>query len=361
MAAHAAISMVNVDRRRTAPNAAVRVASSGGQSEPHSPWCDLTQGRDTCDSPGLEHRMRVRGEIVFPNNLRELRRKRRLTQAQLGRLLKPPVGESTISKMESGERRLSNLQLANLATVLGCRPEEIPVVPHRDPSPGVQRWQKTQQEAIRHSIESGAAATSYVLAQLRKRSGNTMQQLASAIGMTLSVYHRVEMASRVLQADELDAIAKYYGLSTSKLIGMIERRTRDNLQQLTNLGASSLTKSAIVGRKSAAHSASLKARAYSRHAGLSPQSGSRRNLLLNGQPARPPLGSVGDADRHIARRGSPGARPRTLPHRRLGCPSRSYALSVDLAVRRCRLPRSVARDQNRLCEVFSLPASRDHE
>jgi transcriptional regulator with XRE-family HTH domain len=178
--------------------------------------------------------MRVRGEIVFPNNLRELRQNRRLTQAQLGRLLKPPVGESTISKMESGERRLSNLQLANLATVLGCRPEEIPVVPHRDPSSGVQRWQKTQQEVVQHSIESGAAATGYVLAQLRKRSGNTMQQVANAIGMTLSVYHRVEMASRVLQADELEAVAKFYGLSAGKLIGMIERRTRDNLQQLTN-------------------------------------------------------------------------------------------------------------------------------
>jgi transcriptional regulator with XRE-family HTH domain len=178
--------------------------------------------------------MRVRGEIVFPNNLRELRQSQRLTQAQLGRLLKPPVGESTISKMESGERRLSNLQLASLATVLGCRPEEIPVVPHRDPSSGVQRWQKTQQEAVQHSIESGAAATSYVLAQLRKRSGNTMQQVANAIGMTLSVYHRVEMASRVLQAHELEAVAKFYGLSAGKLIGMIERRTRENLQHLTN-------------------------------------------------------------------------------------------------------------------------------
>jgi len=178
--------------------------------------------------------MRVRGEIVFPNNLRELRQNKRLTQAQLGRQLKPPVGESTISKMESGERRLSNLQLVNLAAVLGCRPEEIPVLPQRDPASGVERWQKTQQEAVQHSIESGAAATSYVLAQLRKRSGSTMQQVANAIGMTLSVYHRVEMASRVLQADELEAVAKFYGLSAGKLIGMIERRTRDNLQQLTN-------------------------------------------------------------------------------------------------------------------------------
>jgi transcriptional regulator with XRE-family HTH domain len=178
--------------------------------------------------------MRVKGEIVFPNNIKELRRMKRLTQAQLGQLMEPPVGESTISKMESGERRLTNLQLANLAAILGCRPDEIPVVPSRDPAEGVQRWQKAQQEAVRHSIESGAAAAGYVLAQLRKKSGKTMQQVASAIGMTLSVYHRVEMASRALQPDEIEAIAKFYGLPTGKLIAMIERRTRDNLQQLKN-------------------------------------------------------------------------------------------------------------------------------
>jgi len=176
--------------------------------------------------------MRVKGEIVFPNNIKELRVRKRLTQAQLGQLMEPPVGESTISKMESGERRLTNLQLANIATILDCQPEQIPVVVNRDPSPGVQRWQKAQQDAVRHSIQSGAAATGYVLAQLRKKSGKTMQQVAAAIGMTLSVYHRVEMASRLVQTDEIDAIAKFYGISTGKLIAMFERRTRDNMQQL---------------------------------------------------------------------------------------------------------------------------------
>ena len=176
--------------------------------------------------------MRVRGEIVFPNNIKELRLRKHLTQAQLGRLMDPPVAESTISKMESGERRLTNLQLANLAVILACRPEDIPVVAGRDPSPGVQRWQRAQHDAVRRSIESGAAATGYVLAQLRKKSGKTMQQVANAIGLTLSVYHRVEMASRIIHAHEIEAAAKFYGLPTAKLIGMFERRTRDNLQQL---------------------------------------------------------------------------------------------------------------------------------
>jgi len=205
-----------------------------GATPSHSLSRKQGRGRVAGDPPSPEPRMRVKGEIVFPNNLRELRRRKRLTQLRLGRLMDPTLDESTISKMESGERRLTNLQLSNLAAILGCRPEEIPVVPNRDPAPGVARWQKTQQEAIRHSIESGAAATGYVLAQLRKKSGRTMQQVANTIGMTLSVYHRVEMASRVLQPDEIEALAKFYGLVAAKLIAMIERRTLDNLQQLKN-------------------------------------------------------------------------------------------------------------------------------
>lgn len=176
--------------------------------------------------------MRARAEIVFPNNIKELRLRRRLTQEQLGRMMEPPVGESTISKMESGERRLTNLQLSELASILACRPDEIPVVSGRDSSLGVERWQKAQQEAVGNSIASGAAATGYVLAQLRKKHGKTMQQVASAIGMTLSVYHRVEMASRIIQHDEIEAVAKVYGLDSAELIAMFERRTQENLEQL---------------------------------------------------------------------------------------------------------------------------------
>jgi len=151
--------------------------------------------------------MRARAEIVFPNNIRDLRLRRGMTQAQVGRMMDPPIGESAVSKMESGERRLTNLQLASLAAILGCPPEEIPVVSGRDPAEGVRRWRQAQQEVVGSSIASGAAAAGYVLAQLRKKHGKTMQQVANAIGMTLSVYHRMEMASRMIQADEIEKVA----------------------------------------------------------------------------------------------------------------------------------------------------------
>lgn len=176
--------------------------------------------------------MRARSEIVFPNNIRDLRLRRQMTQAQVGRMMDPPIGESAVSKMESGERRLTNLQLANLAAILRCRPDEIPVITGRDPAEGVQRWQRAQQEAVGSSIASGAAAAGYVLAQLRKKNGRTMQQIADAIGMTLSVYHRMEMASRMIQTDEIDKVAAFYDMESDELIALIERRTADNVVQL---------------------------------------------------------------------------------------------------------------------------------
>jgi transcriptional regulator with XRE-family HTH domain len=157
-----------------------------------------------------------------------------MTQAQVGRMMDPPIGESTVSKMESGERRLTNLQLANLAAILRCRPEEIPVISGRDSAAGVQRWQRAQQEVVGSSIASGAAAAGYVLAQLRKGHGKTMQHVADAIGMTLSVYHRMEMASRMIQGDEIDKVAALYGMQPEEVIELFERRTADNLEQLKN-------------------------------------------------------------------------------------------------------------------------------
>src|SRR5580704_16323653 len=182
----------------------------------------------------MEREMRARSEIVFPNNIKDLRMRRQMTQAQVGRMMDPPVGESTVSKMESGERRLTNLQLVNLAAILRCRPEEIPVVTGRDSAEGVQRWQRAQQEVVGSSIASGAAAAGYVLAQLRKKNGKTMQHVADAIGMTLSVYHRMEMASRMIQGDEIDKVATFYGLKPAELMALFEARTNDNLKQLKN-------------------------------------------------------------------------------------------------------------------------------
>jgi hypothetical protein len=78
-------------------------------------------------------------------------------------------------------------------------------------------------------------------------------------------------------------------------------------------------------------------------------------FFFKGQLARPSLRSVGDANSRAGGRCSAGAAPRALPHRRLGRPSRPYALPVDLSASRCRLPRSLARGQDGILESFAGP------
>src|ERR1700730_7066137 len=112
--------------------------------------------------------------------------------------------------------------------------------------------------------------------------------------------------------------------------------------------------SASVGRKSGSafrHSP----RNTPLRAGLSPQSGFGWRVLIHGRLARRSLRHVGDATARAAGRGSAGGAPRALPHRRLGRPSRPYALPVDLTGKRCRLPRSLARDQDGIRESFAHP------
>jgi len=67
---------------------------------------------------------------------------------------------------------------------------------------------------------------------LRKKHGKTMQRVADAIGMTLSVYHRMEMASRMIQGEEIDKVARLYDMQPEELIALFERRTAENLEQL---------------------------------------------------------------------------------------------------------------------------------
>jgi hypothetical protein len=70
-------------------------------------------------------------------------------------------------------------------------------------------------------------------------------------------------------------------------------------------------------------------RSYSRHAGITSQSGSGWDILLHCGPARPPVGFAGDTNRRVAGGGSAGLRTRAVPHRR---PGRAVAHS---SFRRC--------------------------
>ncbi|MGH7013543.1 MAG: helix-turn-helix domain-containing protein [Stellaceae bacterium] len=176
----------------------------------------------------------VRGEVVFPNNIERLRKAKGLTQSELGRILTPAMGVSTISKVESGARRLTNLQIEDIARALGVRADEIPVVKGRDAAADVREWGRVQRDTVRWSVESGAASIAYVLAALRTKHRKTLTEVAQAIGKTISVYHRIEMATRLATAEELKAIADFYKLSERALNKLIEERIAKHQQELKN-------------------------------------------------------------------------------------------------------------------------------
>lgn len=172
------------------------------------------------------------GEVVFPNNIEKLRKAKELTQSELGRMLSPPMGISTISKVESGARRLSNLQIEDIARALGVRSEEIPLVKGRDAADDISKWGRVQRDAVHWSVESGAAAIAYVLAVLRVKHRKTLTEVAEAIGKTISVYHRIEMATRLATAEELKAIAQLYKMPEGALYKLIEERIAKHRQEI---------------------------------------------------------------------------------------------------------------------------------
>ena len=72
--------------------------------------------------------LRSPGHLALMRVLRETRRKRGLTQADLARRLKRP--QSYVAKIEGGERRLDVVELAELSLALETDPVDLisPVV-----------------------------------------------------------------------------------------------------------------------------------------------------------------------------------------------------------------------------------------
>ncbi|MGH7171034.1 MAG: helix-turn-helix domain-containing protein [Gemmataceae bacterium] len=124
------------------------------------------------------------------------------------------------------------MQIEDIARALGVRAEEIPVVKGRDAAADVREWGRVQRDTVRWSVESGAAAVAYVLAALRTKHRKTLTDVAQAIGKTISVYHRIEMATRLATAEELGAIANFYKMSERALHKMIEERLAKHQEEL---------------------------------------------------------------------------------------------------------------------------------
>ena len=82
-------------------------------------------------------------EIIFPNQIRMIRRTRGKTMKEIASVL--GVSLSAISKIEKGYRRIDEQQLAKISAFLNCPKESIFVFEQTSQPEVLQAWEKEQE------------------------------------------------------------------------------------------------------------------------------------------------------------------------------------------------------------------------
>lgn len=159
-------------------------------------------------------------EIVFPNQIRHLRRLGQRSMQDLADHL--GMSLSAVSKIEKGYRRIDQEQLVSIAGFLGCRLEDVFVDPSSSPREIVEAWARERDRREQANESGGLRILGAGLRRLRQDAGLTLAELARRAGLTLSVYHRVEMGQRALNRREMKAVAQGLGLSSKQLAKAVE-------------------------------------------------------------------------------------------------------------------------------------------
>jgi transcriptional regulator with XRE-family HTH domain len=115
---------------------------------------------------------------------------------------------SAMSKIEKGVRRLNQTQLMQLCGILNCKLSDI-FVKADDAVAG--KWQSEMTKRLNDNGSNGLLIFGAGLRMLRKKSGKTISQMAASSGMSLSVYHKLEVGQRDMYEGEIDQIASALG------------------------------------------------------------------------------------------------------------------------------------------------------
>lgn len=154
-------------------------------------------------------------EIIFPNQIRMFRRVRGVSMKKLADHL--GMSLSAISKIERGYRRIDDRQLASLTKLLNCPPEAIFVTEESSQPEVIKAWKTEQERRNKINAGSGLKALGAGLRYLRGQKKLTLFKVAKGAGLTLSVYHRIEMGQREVEEDVLERIAHALGYSGTDL------------------------------------------------------------------------------------------------------------------------------------------------
>ena len=135
-------------------------------------------------------------EIIFPNNIRNIRLANGMKMTELAR--QAGLSLSAVSKIEKGVRRLNQKQLLNICNILGCKLSDIFI-----------------------KETDGLKIFGSGLRKIRQISGKTIANAAKEAGMTLSVYHKIEVGQREIYENEIEPLAKSFAMTVEGLFEKI--------------------------------------------------------------------------------------------------------------------------------------------
>lgn len=157
-------------------------------------------------------------EIIFPNNIRNIRISRGMKMTELAR--RSNLSLSAVSKIEKGVRRLNQKQLLNICSILGCKLSDIFI---HESDAGAQSWQNEIKRRLKDNEVGGLKIFGAGLRKIRQRSEKTIADAAHAAKMTLSVYHKIEVGQREVYENEIDVLAHAFGYDASQLFAEIAK------------------------------------------------------------------------------------------------------------------------------------------
>ncbi|MBO4480649.1 MAG: helix-turn-helix domain-containing protein [Alphaproteobacteria bacterium] len=155
-------------------------------------------------------------EIIFPNNIRNIRLAAGMKMTELAR--RSGLSLSAVSKIEKGVRRLNQKQLLNICNILGCKLSDIFI---KDTDEVASKWQDEITRRMNDNEDSGLKLFGSGLRKIRQQSGKTIAQAAKDAGMTLSVYHKIEVGQREVYQNEIEPLANSFACSVETMFDKI--------------------------------------------------------------------------------------------------------------------------------------------
>lgn len=155
-------------------------------------------------------------EIIFPNNIRNIRLANSMKMTELAR--RAGLSLSAVSKIEKGVRRLNQKQLLNICNILGCKLSDIFIKESDDVA---NQWQSEIKRRMNDNENNGLKIFGSGLRKIRQQSGKTIAQAAKEAGMTLSVYHKIEVGQREIYENEIEPLAKSFAMGAEALFDKI--------------------------------------------------------------------------------------------------------------------------------------------